>query len=1155
MDEENKQTDKTTPTRTAPSTINMESALPNVSKANINDADVIRMLPSQDEKAGEVVPADQPAQYQTSVPRNPTVSPTNQHDSQTTTMAQPTHDPVGIPVIRSVAAQTVLDQFFNTMPPIKQGSGTVTKPATLIAELVDDVPVPEVQHAQDKSNYGERDYADHAYNNSRFGVACNPPIIPADDSIAKLTVEEQNDTPVFVARLQNEQLKDRRKRIHQINTMRRLNTTGDMTPELYADKIVGMRTNEDGTPRLTHLVHPSIYFESLSDGERAAQVNICRELSRNNMQELAKAPRDELRVKPNLQGSLFEGQVHSPFIKIYHSFDNAATYEARFYGAYKSEYTLEDERRAAIGDVTGQDLDGRVIDDDVADSGDERSIHLPEEASVRRGYDERGTIADEDAMYDPFPSVNIKEHILHIKNAARAAGVKDYSIDLRQFARSKKAKLMFGAVETMTARHDRVSVVDEDIQEIVLDPTIQTSETIYAVDLLHFGVLAPSKCLDPLPQNAARYDRKQSLAMVSDSFMKTVRHINAAEIGKAKTIKAVKPTSDKIADIVFRQLVKNDQTAIQLLMKNYNGRPNKQQMHDVLKRAYYLPTLQRVTKKAMSKLIATSLRGSSDEVKYDVPEYSRVKELASEFGEVSVEALELAVTAGLKITSFREIRHYDSDDDDSFDSQGSNDGMMNELDHLAEAHDKADLFKTAADDDELAGLVISDVVKEHLAMSSEAVAQAKKRLILSKRVIKKKNGMCFYPFKFDHIHCYKMISMFWEFMYGSRLPFGRTVPNRAYLYIIGIFIDVNNVMGLRFSDEDYVFHLGGLSLVEKTLLNPSRPNQRLEDVYNASLRDCPDDSEMSGVMGALVTRLCRMNRLAARISSLNDLISDAKKQIAFTNSKIENARNRLSRDDSVSYGKATSAINLAGMMLGRQTVDSYKDALFEALGLGKPVKVPDAATIKYPYTLNCMNFARNINQLYKNRQTETSQLQAEYQLVCMIEAAMQTRTGRMEYMINTFKLTGNDKILKLWFGDLKHANEVKNWVLDVTRRVANSELVGTSTKYTEARKSLSPKSFIYESGSICYIPDAKGSTSFLEKREPTDFEFDFTRDEFIPEKRLVSEKVTVDTQLLLNMRGAAERHDLKIARDSTETRDVSSKPTTSIERTSKTCLT
>lgn len=786
--------------------------------------------------------------------------------------------------------------------------------------------------------------------------------------------------------------------------------------------------------------------------------------------------------------------------------DDVETVTKRFKGALMSSYTQEDlrtlgTRAFVIGGMSElttqqkQELEKKLNEEEMG-SGRKSS-----------GSMANREIEAQDLMYDPFPEVHLQGYLDKLDRIIKESRVTGLGHDLRQIIRGRSTiSLEFSDTETMKDRFERVelcSPLDWDDENEARLLSLEREVGKHCLNETIRSNRSNDGCRSK-DESRGVYNRK---AMFNTACNKQVPYIERISTCNASTQKKIDESRDafkRVRDTASETVIRNDQYAINALRKSMKGAVSRKLMYTKLKQAYYLP--KNITKKAMQKIIHCALKDIEGSA-YDLPSVGEVKKLAESLGYGSIDDFEFAIKEGLKITRLRQLRDVsrpvDEEDRDNNDdsSQGSDDCNSsvdfeadNELQQITQGALRNKLANIV-DREGLIGINFDDSLGDPVE-DPETLRQGEELIKETELVIRSKHGITYFQFRYNHVYCYKVLSMLWDFMSSARLPFGRTPPNLAYIYIMGLLIDPNNMLGLRYEDKDFLLHLGNLSAIERSLLVPDSPNMDLENLYTGVLSDSKECSSLGGVMGAVLMRLKRLNRFAARLSCLTESVNDAKLMLANGHNRMTDLRKNLLYNDKLVESKAVLANNVTQLVLDSKTHTTYRKELFRALGMGIVDNVGHIDDVKFPYTLNCMAFMRNIYKIFMSTKADESREVSRYQLLCMVEDAVESGEGLMEYLLRTINSQKQEKILKFWFRTTTIAREISTYLLDINRCVQAGLESSSNSRYSNCLLVSTWRDYVYNNNETILIPkgDEYLEDATLGKRFD-EYEFNFRRED------------------------------------------------------------
>lgn len=330
-----------------------------------------------------------------------------------------------------------------------------------------------------------------------------------------------------------------------------------------------------------------------------------------------------------------------------------------------------------------------------------------------------------------------------------------------------------------------------------------------------------------------------------------------------------------------------------------------------------------ITGKAMASTAideALALKGVlKDAKRYNLPPKSLIGQLADELGFASIREMEEEFGKGAQVKWLQTIRsapegqysagyhevnsYYQKIDTAKATSAKEELGDLMDLIEFGE-----DNVEFANDEEEKAMMASADDIRKVLSKDSAAI-----------RVM---------PFTYGKRFTYKLLYYAYLNKYNFKLPFGRTLPDSNWMYVFSYFIDPKNAMGLRMNLENFKLKVGGLPLLEKSLIFDDVFEDQLKQAFRSSLSSAGVTTFQKSLTACLMN-IVKIRNVKFKQSELHDEAEDLLEEInalmkqydvALDNSSLsENLEHRLTQ------ARLQSNVNLA---FGK---NSGKDLLEAAL--------------------------------------------------------------------------------------------------------------------------------------------------------------------------------------------------------------------------------
>jgi hypothetical protein len=277
-------------------------------------------------------------------------------------------------------------------------------------------------------------------------------------------------------------------------------------------------------------------------------------------------------------------------------------------------------------------------------------------------------------------------------------------------------------------------------------------------------------------------------------------------------------------------------------------------------------------------------------------------------------------------------------------------------------------------------------------------------------------GIQFYPFRFGLRFSYSQIAKLFFLAKGFRLPFGKSIPELPWVYLLGLVLDGQNVLNLRINHAECTFSLGGMNAIEQTKLSEARCVDNLIELYSGFSKK--SDKGAMGTVTRVMDSLKVMGKAARKLSELNDT------KVNLHSSAIEASRtasisaSNIKAHDPMAYERYENFVTMTVSAIQPNTdLHTFRKNASKALKIQMPKTTPLMANILFPYTGTCLNFMRDVKAMYDLQLKEPTQAgEIKGKFIKYIHMSSAPETGYMAYLMAYITDRPNNKVLKLWFG-------------------------------------------------------------------------------------------------------------------------------------------
>lgn len=277
-------------------------------------------------------------------------------------------------------------------------------------------------------------------------------------------------------------------------------------------------------------------------------------------------------------------------------------------------------------------------------------------------------------------------------------------------------------------------------------------------------------------------------------------------------------------------------------------------------------------------------------------------------------------------------------------------------------------------------------------------------------------GVQFYPFRFGLRFSYSQLAKLFFLSKGYRLPFGRTIPELPWVYILSLILDGDNVLNLRMSKDEHTFSLGGMNAIEQAQLSEARSVDALVELYRGFSKE--SDSGAVGIVTRVMGRLKKMSSASRKLSELNEMKSELHSRALQAVNNAKRSAKSIQSHYPTAYENYQDLVSMT-LAAVQPNVDLHKfrRSAGKALKINLPEKTPLMSNILFPYTGTCLNFMRDIKAMYVQQLENPKQAdEIKGKFIKHIHMNSSPETGYMAYLISYISDRPNEKVLQLWFG-------------------------------------------------------------------------------------------------------------------------------------------
>lgn len=337
-------------------------------------------------------------------------------------------------------------------------------------------------------------------------------------------------------------------------------------------------------------------------------------------------------------------------------------------------------------------------------------------------------------------------------------------------------------------------------------------------------------------------------------------------------------------------------TKLKVSISLSNEKTTKQALLENFKQFFFAP--KNMTKKAMILTIQAFSNNVNGRIRYSVPLNTELEKLAAEIGVQPDQVLE-TIEAGLKFATMKEKEYNDNEESKK---------MLN----------------------------LIDTTLENALDYHEKVPE----------VLKTNNKTIFYPFRFDVRFSYKLIAQMFFLKTGSRLPFGRTIPSRDYVYALGIMVDPNDTLELRLDKTGYLMRIGGLKMTQKFESSLSDDLFELSK-YDDGLIKKGDGNDIQHIIGNNLNTLDRMMYWHDRLVSLSEEQLQIKEDLFNRKNDIIRDKSIPDRNNLIRDKINTMNSVLNEILVQKKSQISLRDTVESITGISLPSNFMPISSLEY----------------------------------------------------------------------------------------------------------------------------------------------------------------------------------------------------------------
>jgi len=327
------------------------------------------------------------------------------------------------------------------------------------------------------------------------------------------------------------------------------------------------------------------------------------------------------------------------------------------------------------------------------------------------------------------------------------------------------------------------------------------------------------------------------------------------EIEEQRHHQLAEESAKKIAGMVTNSSAHIIELALQVaLLKKSSIEERRRQMSQL----YFIP--KRITGKAISLVLSSiSKEGTPIIGSYNLPTRFEVSELALRLGYDSIEEFVEDISIGLNQQETAKL----------FGRKPGPKEKARKSNVIRELITDSD---SEIDEDDLAQLEEEGIAYEESGSVDEQEDEVDDVVPI---VFKNKNSQqCYYPFRFTVEYSYCVLYYHYYHLRGYLLPFGRTQPDRAWVYIFSLLLDPKDTLQLRLSDEQVAYKIGGLSLLERRY---NTDNSALAAIHRRLIKPIMtsgnDISKFKNILVECFKNIAKMQHTACRLSDMLNKIA------------------------------------------------------------------------------------------------------------------------------------------------------------------------------------------------------------------------------------------------------------------------------------------
>lgn len=366
------------------------------------------------------------------------------------------------------------------------------------------------------------------------------------------------------------------------------------------------------------------------------------------------------------------------------------------------------------------------------------------------------------------------------------------------------------------------------------------------------------------------------------------KHADAQAKAKKREAHMKKGDPQRIADFAdsIAGLINDDQAKVlQIAAAIMRTVGNLEKKRKMLGNVFYCP--KNMTQMAISSLLADySLRTrgliATDAPSFGLPPVRLVREVASRLGYSSIDLFEADVEAAIQVDAMKSFKKMAGGRD-------AGDHLPHEiLDFVAKSQTRA-----AASDKELFEtdpLKIKKTIEYGDALDAQEAVDGydeDEEVKMFSRIHKARGQkLQLMPFKYGNKFTYKVLYYLYLNHCNYILPFGRTIPNAPWLYLLSYVIDKGNSLRLRMDTNDYLLKLGGIGLLEASNLYNQEIHSTMKKLFGRTTGTGSNMASMKNLATMVLMGFIKVTQKRRRRAELYDSLSAEKAFISKTREEV-----------------------------------------------------------------------------------------------------------------------------------------------------------------------------------------------------------------------------------------------------------------------------